>query len=170
MNHSREKVRIKAATIGRCIVPELPPGPGSLSTEIMDLQKIARWSELTILLANYRAWCRHENHPEGSAGGSLPHVRRESRRKVRAQHRTAPYRTASRPPPGGFGEVKWCWDRQATTCSASGEPRRWRVSFTKTAATALSLGVGVEIWSNPCRPRFGGGTKEFWCCITDSKT
>jgi hypothetical protein len=65
----------------------------------------ARWSQLTILLASDRALCSHESHREGSAGGALFHVRREARRKVRAQHWTATNRTASRPPLSGFGEV-----------------------------------------------------------------
>ncbi len=43
-------------------------------------------------------------------------------------------------------------------------------SSTTAAAAVLSSTVGVEIWSSPCRPRFGGSTNEFWCCITTSRT
>lgn len=37
------------------------------------------------------------------------------------------------------------------------------------AAAALSSNVGAEIWSSPCRPRFGGSRNEFWGCIATSR-
>jgi hypothetical protein len=40
------------------------------------------WSLLTIFSVNNAALWRNEGKTEGSPGGSLPHVRREARRKM----------------------------------------------------------------------------------------
>ena len=60
------------------IGPQLPPLACTLSTEMMRLAEDCRWSQLTILLASNGALCSHENQTEGSAGGSLSHVWRET--------------------------------------------------------------------------------------------
>jgi hypothetical protein len=138
----------------------------TLSTQMMRLGKNCRWSQLTILLVSHRALCRHESHREGSAGGALSHVRREAGRKVRTQHWHATNRTASRAPLSGLGEVNRAETVQATT---DDKARRSKATFTSAAAAAISSAVGVEIWSSPCRPRFGGSTNEFWCCIAISR-
>src|ERR1700756_2013304 len=87
------------------IGPQLPPLACTLSTEMMRLAEDCRWSQLTILLASNGALCSHENQTEGSAGGSLSHVWRETGGKVRTQHRPAPNRTASRSAFSGFGKM-----------------------------------------------------------------
>jgi len=60
---------------------------------------------LTIFLARNAALWRDEGKKEGSPGGSLPHVWRETGRKVRAQHWSASYEPPSRPAFSGFGHL-----------------------------------------------------------------
>jgi hypothetical protein len=60
---------------------------------------------LTIFFARNAALWRDEGKTEGSPGGSLPHVRREAGRKMRAQHGFATYESASRPAFDGFRKV-----------------------------------------------------------------
>ena len=98
-----------------------------------------RWSQLTILLVSNRALCRHESHRERTSGGALSHVRREAGRKVRTQHRSAPNRTAQRPPLGGLEEVSGAEYLQPT---AGDEARRSKATFISAAAAALSCFVG----------------------------
>jgi hypothetical protein len=50
----------------------------------IQLNEIEDWSLLTIFLVSNAALWRNEGKTEGNLGGSLPHVRREAGRKVRA--------------------------------------------------------------------------------------
>ena len=49
---------------------------------MMRQRSFARWSQLTIFLARNRALCSHEGQTERRARGSVPHLWRETRRKV----------------------------------------------------------------------------------------
>src|SRR5580765_2450740 len=55
---------------------------------------------------------------------------------------------------------KWRGELHATVGCGSSEPKLWMASFTAITAAALSFSVGIGICNNPCRSRFGGGTKE----------
>ena len=46
---------------------------------------------------------------------------------------------------------------------------RLKASLIEVAAAVLSPSVGVVIWSNPFRPRFGGRSNALWCCITTAR-
>jgi len=63
---------------------------------ILDHVVGSRWSELTIFLPRYLAWCSHEGYEEGNAGDPLSYLRRKARREVRAWHRPAADRSSSR--------------------------------------------------------------------------
>jgi hypothetical protein len=67
--------------------------------------RLEDWSLLTILLMSNAALWSDGGETERGLGGPLPHVRREARRKVRAQHRSATYEPASRTALSGFGKV-----------------------------------------------------------------